>query len=137
MSNRGAPTPVVARLRTQIVDDQGAPCSVVRTGGALRSTAFNLGVISLRANLSTETIGSAVTNRNGADHWTSTLILAAYSGQKVEEEDDTKLTVLRPDSQVAFRTIATVEQLAKDPSVYSMGQYVSDPLEIFAKTDTL
>jgi hypothetical protein len=123
-------------LRTEIVDDKGMPSSVVRTDGALRSTAFNLGVISLRADISTETIGSAVTNKMGSDHWTSSLILPAYAGKKVEEKDDTKLTVVRPDSQVAFQTIVTVERLANARNLYTE-RYASDPLEIFAKTDTL
>lgn len=126
---------VGVRLRTEIVDEQGTPCDVVRTGGALRSTAFNLGVISLTADLSTETIGGAVTDRHGSDRWTLTLILAAYAGTKAEEEKDMKLKVLLPDSQVAFRTIATVQRLEKDPSVYGTGYYVSDPLDILAKTD--
>jgi hypothetical protein len=58
------------QLRTQIMDSSGAPCEQVRTGGSLRSQAANLGIISFIAEMSTKTIGTAVTNDSNSREWT-------------------------------------------------------------------
>jgi hypothetical protein len=123
------------RLRTQIVDPSGMPCELVRTGGALRSRATNLGIISFIATMSTKTIGTAVTNDSSSREWTVTLILPASSGSKMEDQCDTALVVVEARQRIVFRTVCTLRHLGASSSpLASDGHYESMPLDVFGTT---
>lgn len=125
---------VGVHLRTQVVDPKKVPCDVVRTGGALRTGALNIGVISFYARISTEILGGAVTDNDYAESWESMLILPASRGTRNGDHSDRKLRVVEAGRMAAFRTVVEVTQLAKPPEPFGMDRYVSDPLDVFAQT---
>lgn len=124
---------VGVHLRTQVIDPSGSPSAVVQTDGSLRATAVNLGVISFQAQLSTQVLGGSVTNHRHSDSWETTLLIAGSTGAKTSDQADTKLIVTEPGGNVAFRTVARLEQLTPFAHSYHR-HYVSDPLDIIAKT---
>jgi len=123
------------RLRSEIVDPSGAPSGVVQAGGALRSHAANLGIISFRAEMSTRTIGTAVTDCRDCAEWTVTLLLPGSPGAKTEDQEDTKLVVVETNQRVAFQTVCSLQNLFGDErSGRASGHYESKPLEVFGTT---
>jgi len=122
---------VGVQLRTQIIDTSGAPTDVVRTGGALRAHASNLGIISFKAQLATTAIGDGVTDCHDSLEWGVTLYLPASYGAKTEDQRDTGLKVAHPGRTVGFRTTYTVCGLMSEPGT---GHYEGRPLDIFGTT---
>jgi hypothetical protein len=123
------------QLCTQIVDSAGIRSELVRTGSALRSRAVNLGIISFIAEMSTKTIGTAVTNDSSSREWTVTLLLPASSGIKTEDQCDTALVVVETKKRIAFRTVCALRHLGVSPdSEASSGHYQSMPLDVFGTT---
>jgi hypothetical protein len=133
---------VGVKLRTQIVNAEGAPSGGVHTGGALRADAVNLGIISFIAEMSTDVIGDSVTDYNGSSNWITHLMLPGSPEAKSADQKDTQLRVVRPGNRVAFRTIGTLFRLGDDltngdRSSTEAAHYKSKPLDVFGTTAQL
>lgn len=124
------------RLRTQIVNANGAPDELIETGSAHRAHASNIGVISYVAKMTTRTIGTAVTDCKNSHEWTVSLILPASSGARTEEQKDTELIVVERKQQVAFHTMCSLSPLLSDRHLSTgvAGHYESLPLDVFGTT---
>jgi len=125
---------VGVRLRSEIVDAGGAPSGVVRAGGALRSHAANLGIISFQAQMSTKIIGTSVTDCRNSGEWTVTLLLPGSAGAKTEDQEDTKLVVVEANQRVAFHTVCSLQSLFGELRSRRTGYYQSKPLDVFGTT---
>jgi len=128
-------------LGTQVVNNEGAPSDSVETGGALRSYAANIGIISFAAQMITTVIGDDVTDSDDSTEWTVTLFLPGSDGAKTSAHEDTKLKVLSPGKTVGFRTIGVLyklDQLTRRSTGYgyeaSGVHYKSRSLAVFGTT---
>jgi hypothetical protein len=129
-------------LGTEIIDADGNETATVLKDAALRVHGTNIGVISFKATMSTKVIGKAVTKLRDAprwydeesDEWEDELLLPASPGGKISDESLTKLRVIEAGRTVGFRTIGKLSMLDADLSHRSPGEYVSDPLDVFAVT---
>lgn len=122
------------KLRSQVVDANGASCDIVKTGGSHRVKALNCGIISYQAEMRTEAFGDgSVTNMTNQREWTEQLVIPASGGG---DQRDTKLKVEGAGSQVIFHTIGRLRQLGSDDGSLAEegGYYQSQVLEVSAIT---